>query len=123
MFVNLAFFALYLLFTFLGSLIQDRPIYAHHLAYKGFYLGNYGWIDAYAKAGTDKWQNQQLKWCSEKVFAWGEGNTINIKEFPKNTLITIAVALAALIVSHMIFAVMSKAKAAPKKPEDEKLKE
>jgi len=78
--VHILFFLLYFFITFIGSLIQQRPVYAHHLAYKGSYEGNYDWEQAYARYTSD-WQVQTLNHCQDKIFAWGNISHFSVKDF------------------------------------------
>jgi hypothetical protein len=122
--VHILFFLFYFLITFLGSLIQQRPIYAHHLAYKGIYQGNYDWNQAYARNNTH-WQIDTLKHCEDKVFAWGNNPSFSVTDFYKKTPITIGTAFGTVILAHLVFTAMSALKVGKKeveaRPEEERL--
>ena len=73
---NVVLLGFYFLGTFFGSLIQGRPIYANHLAYKSNYTNNYASIND--KDLTD-WGIAKRNYCLG-YFNWeGSGDNFTMK--------------------------------------------
>lgn len=106
---NFLILALYFFVAFLGSEIQNRPIYANHLAFRGRYGNNYN----YGNHNTtgDVWAADKLEEC-KAYFNWnpveGQPDVFTITGWNKALWRTLGLGFATLIVTHLIIVFITR---------------
>lgn len=102
--VNLIILGLYFFVAFVGSMIQDRPIYANHLPFKKNYGNNYD----LSKELTG-WGKEEREKCID-YFVWDppRSEKFTIPNYQQLLWTTIGTAVGTLIVSHVILTAISK---------------
>jgi len=104
---NVVFFLFYIFITFIGSTIQNRPIYANHLAFRGTYGNNYQMPSGNA---TD-WAVVTAHNCMDNVFHWtpiGDSDSFTVQGWSKNLWITLGTGLGTLILVHVLMTALSQ---------------
>lgn len=74
---NVVLLGLYFLITFVGSTVQNRPVYANHLPFKGDYTNNYSYPDL-----KDEWAIERRQECKD-YFEWSniDGDNFSVPDW------------------------------------------
>jgi len=67
---NILTFLLFVFATFIGSVAQDRPAYANHLAFRRVYGNNYTEPTNYSTLSDPAWAKEKAQDCMQHVFDW-----------------------------------------------------
>lgn len=103
---------IYFLLTFVGSMIQSRPIYANHLAFQENYSNNYN--QAIPVNASDFFLTEQpacnayFNWVIEKNAEGIPTDAFRVLDQQKNLWITIGTAVICLIVTHILIVFLSQ---------------
>ena len=104
---NIIVFLLYIFSAWIASLLQNRPTYANHLAFKETYGNHFTYVE------KDSWTISTANNCLNNVFNWnpatGNGNFV-VKDWSKNLWITLGTGFGTLIITHLVITFISQVK-------------